>query len=158
MTVLSHATLLTQITFERMPGADQDLTVETHDLVTAALFNFRTLVADQRHLEDDSFCLRFLRRKRFDMEQAAAVCTKYWEFHDATFPESAEFPAARYRSVPGMWRTLQHGFLHQLPGRDNSGRKIMLVLPMNVHPSEFSPVEMAGVFTHSEKILKDSSK
>ena len=90
-----------EIEFTETADVGQKVTTETPALLAAALNNYRIACGDARRRDDDNFCLRFLRSLKFDVERAAALADKYWEFHDEVRCLLLALPAL---GLLGCWR------------------------------------------------------
>lgn len=101
---------------------------ETEEKRTTAIAQLKEMIAnDSKTSElmdrtDDSFYLRYLRAKKFDVDRAFRLIQNH-----AMYPERIGYPNIYYRTLtPGQALALEQGVLGALVKRDKLGRKVSL--------------------------------
>ena len=99
---------------------------ETPERRVAAIAELKEMIArDDKFSQlidrtDDSFYLRYLRAKKFNVDRAFSLMQN----HNA-YPERIGQPLIYYRALtPGQVLALEKGVIGFLPKRDNAGRKV----------------------------------
>ncbi|KAI6646427.1 Clavesin-1 [Oopsacas minuta] len=104
---------------------------ETEEGTIIAIAELKQLIANDPKISeiidrtDDSFYLKYLRARKFDVERSFRLAQNH-----ALYPERIGQPHIYYRSLtPGQVLALEEGVIGVLAKRDNLGRKILVLFP-----------------------------
>ena len=136
-TARTHLSLMVNNFGEEGPGditprtsekAQRELN-ETPERRIAAIAELKSMIARDEKLSriidrtDDSFYLRYLRAKKFNVERAFSLMQNH-----TAYPERIGQPLIYYRDLtPGQILAMEEGVIGFLPKRDKAGRKVSFV-------------------------------
>lgn len=123
---------------------------ETPETKTAALVAIRAKLAEMKYVpyrDDDDFFLRFLRQKKFRVDDAAESCRGYCDF---LLENRAFFEGATWEETAAVFPTMGTMIL---PSKDVNGRYTNLVL---AHKMRFDAADAANPQEYGFRVLRAS--
>uniref|UniRef100_A0A7S3D3E7 CRAL-TRIO domain-containing protein n=1 Tax=Palpitomonas bilix TaxID=652834 RepID=A0A7S3D3E7_9EUKA len=135
---------------------------ETEAVREKAMADLRAMMDEEEkkgevkfHRRDDSFLLRYLRNKKFEVERAFAVVKKWAEFR-RDHPEIYSNENYSMRALEAAYRT---GYMQVLPDPDKFGRAVVLidVKKVDFHKMDFEAYVACGMYM-LEVMLEDARR
>jgi len=133
-----------------LQAAARELLNETPETKAAALVAIRSKLAEMQYVpyrSDDDFFLRFLRQKKFRVDDAAESCRGYCNF---LLENRAYFEGASWEETAAMYP--QMGTMI-MPDKDVNGRYTNLIL---AHKMRIDEADAANPEEHGRRLLRAS--